>query len=178
MVDLTRTYWVGSLADYNEGRLHGEWFDALLEPDELALAARFMLRSSRVRGAEEWGIFDYDEFYGVELGEYASFETIVKVARGLAEHGEAFGGHWAAYVHNDVERVDQFEDHFRGEWASFRAYLEDLDECGSLRFLDDIPEDMRDYVEVDYDGLARDWEGDFHVAETVRGTVLVYELDT
>ena len=51
--------WVGSLADYNSGELHGVWFDATCEPAELELAARFMLRLGHTPGAEEWGIFDY-----------------------------------------------------------------------------------------------------------------------
>ncbi len=38
--------WVGSLADYNAGVLHGVWLDATLEPDELAAAVQFMLRNS------------------------------------------------------------------------------------------------------------------------------------
>lgn len=170
--------WVGSLADYNAGHLHAEWFDALLEPEQLALATKFMLRSSRIRGAEEWGIFDYDEFYGVKLGEYESFETVAKVAQGLAEHGEPYG-HWVEHVGSDSERVDQFEDHFRGEWHSFRAYLEDyLDGCGLLAFLDHVADELRPYVEVDYDALARDWESDFHVVENGRGGVWVYEADS
>jgi antirestriction protein len=167
--------WVGSLADYNAGNLHGEWFDALLEPEQLELAAKYMLRSGRVPGAEEWGIFDYDEFYGVELGEYESFATVSKVARGLAEHGEAYG-HWVEYVGTDSEQADRFDDHFRGEWPSFKAYLEDyLDGCGLLGLLQQIPEEMQPYVEVDYDALARDWQSDFHVVESRRGGVWVYE---
>lgn len=170
--------WVGSLADYKDGRLHGEWFNALLEPEELTLATLFMIRSSRVDGAEEWGIFDYDEFYGVDLGEYESLATVSKVARGLAEHGEPYG-RWVEYVGSDSERIDQFEDYFRGEWSSFKAYLEDyLDGCGLLGFLEQIPEEMQPYVDIDYDGLARDWQGDFHVVGNGRGKVWIYELAT
>jgi antirestriction protein len=167
--------WVGSLADYNAGHLHGEWFDALLEPEQLELAAKYMLRSGRIPGAEEWGIFDYDEFYGVELGEYESFATVSKIAQGLAEHGEPYG-HWLEYVGSDSEQIDRFEDHYRGEWASFQAYIEDyLEETNFYRFLEAVPEEMRGYVEVDIEQIAQDWSSDYHVAELANGRVIVFE---
>jgi len=168
--------WAGSLADYNNGDLHGEWFDATCEPAELELAAKFMLRLGHTPDAEEWGIFDYDDFAGVELGEYESFETISRIARGIAEHGEAFG-HWATYVGSDsVERIERFGDHYRGEWESFEAYVRDyLEETEFYRFLDRVPEDMRGYVEVDVEQIARDWECDYFVAELGSGRVAVFE---
>jgi len=51
--------WVGSLSDYNNGRLHGVWLDATLDPDELCVAIAFILRNGYDPTAEEWGIFDY-----------------------------------------------------------------------------------------------------------------------
>lgn len=168
--------WVASLADYANGDLHGEWFDATHEPAVLELAAKHMLRLGRTAGAEEWAIFDYDGFAGAELGEYESFETVSRIARGIAEHGEAFG-HWAGYVGSgSAEQLDRYEDHYRGEWASFKAYIEDyLEETEFYRFLDAVPEDMRGYVEVDVEQIARDWSSDYHVAELGNGRVAVFE---
>src|SRR5262249_45674874 len=54
--------WIGSLSDYNNGRLYGTWMDATLEPEELHAAVQFMLRNSDTPGAEEWAIFDYEDF--------------------------------------------------------------------------------------------------------------------
>lgn len=135
-----------------------------------------MLRGSRMPDAEEWGIFDYDDFHGIELGEYESFETISRIAQGLAEHGEAFG-HWAAYVGSEsAEQLERFEDHYRGEWESFKAYIEDyLEETEFYRFLEGLPEDMRGYIEVDVEQMARDWEVDYHVVELSNGRVAVFE---
>jgi len=171
--------WVGSLADYNNGDLHGEWFDATCEPAELELATKFMLRLGHTPDAEEWGIFDYDGFGDAELGEYESFETVSRIARGIAEHGEAFG-HWAAYVGSDsVQQIERFADHYRGEWESFEAYVRDyLEETEFYRFLDRVPEDMRGYVEVDVEQLARDWECDYYVTELGSGRVAVFEPST
>jgi antirestriction protein len=135
-----------------------------------------MLRGSRMPDAEEWGIFDYDDFAGIELGEYESFGVISRIANGIAEHGEAFG-HWAAYMGSEsTEELDRFEDHNRGEWESFKAYVEDyLEETEFYRFLEGLPEDMRGYIEVDVEQIARDWEADYLVAELSNGRVAVLE---
>src|SRR6266508_6381295 len=103
--------WVGSLADYNAGVLHGVWLDATLEPDELAAAVQFMLRHSHEPDAEEYGVFDYDGFGEAAslLGEYPSLESVSKVAQGILEHGPAFAA-WAAYVGPEqAEQLDRFE---------------------------------------------------------------------
>lgn len=65
--------WVGSLSDYNNGRLHGAWLDATLDPSELRDAIQFMLRGSYVPGAEEWAIMDYDDFCGVRSRNKISY---------------------------------------------------------------------------------------------------------
>lgn len=173
----TSRIWVGSLADYNSGHLHGEWFNATCDAEQLRLATQFMLRGSRTRGAEEWAVMDYDGFGPLRLSEYVSFETISRIASGIAEHGEAFAA-WAAHVGPDEpDALDRFEDHYRGEWESFEAYVQDyLQEMDFYRFLDHVPEDMRGYVEVDVEQIARDWSGDYEVAERLEGGVWVFEL--
>jgi hypothetical protein len=54
--------WVGSLADYNNGLLHGEWIDAAVPDEQLAAAVQRMLAASEEPGAEEYGIFEFDKF--------------------------------------------------------------------------------------------------------------------
>lgn len=169
--------WVGSLPDYNNGYLHGDWFDATRDAQELALATQFMLRSSCAPNAEEWAVMDYDGFGSLRLGEYVSFETISRIANGIAEHGEAFAA-WAAHVGPEsTDTLDRFEDHYRGEWESFEAYVEDyLQETEFYRFLDHVPEDMRGYIEVDIEQITRDWEGDYDVVERPDSGVWVFAL--
>jgi antirestriction protein len=168
--------WVGSLADYNNGELHGAWFDATRESVELTLATKFMLRLGHTPDAEEWAVMDYDGFAGIELGEYESFGTISRIAQGLAEHGEAFG-HWAAYVGAESEEaLGRFEDHYRGEWDSFKAYIENyLEETEFYGFLNSVPEDMRGYVEVDVEQIARDWSCDYHTIALHNGQTGVFD---
>lgn len=172
----TPRIWVGSLADYNNGLLHGEWFNATYDAEQLQLATQFMLRSSRTLGAEEWAVLDYDGFGPLRLGEYVSFETISRIANGIAQHGEAFAA-WAAHVGPDEhDALDSFEDHYRGEWESFEAYVEDyLRETDFYRFLDYVAENMRGYLEVDVEQIARDWSCDYEVVERPGGGVWVFD---
>jgi antirestriction protein len=168
--------WVGSLADYNVGFLHGEWFDATREAEELELATRFMLRGSHTSNAEEWAVMDYSGFGSLHLGEYVSFETISRIANGIGEHGDAFAA-WADHVGSEsTDALDRFADHYRGEWQSFEGYIKDyLEESEFYRFLEYVPEDMRGYVEVDIEQIARDWVCDYEVIERPDGGVWVFD---
>ena len=100
-----------------------------------------------------------------------------RIAQGIAEHGEAFG-HWVAHIGTeDLDQLDAFEDHYRGEWEPFKAYIEDyLEDTGFYAYLDTIPEDMRGYVEVDLEAIARDWGGDYLVVELRHGRVAVVDV--
>lgn len=172
--------WVASLSDYVNGDLYGAWMNATLEPGELEAAVRFMLRNSPSRNAEEWGIFDYDDFGGhavaSELGEYPGTVMISLVAKGVAEHGAAFG-EWVAYVGTQNEdAIARFSDHFIGEWDSFEAYVENfLEDTDFYRFLDYVPEDMQGYVTVDTEQIAQDWGSDYHVVEAPNGHVFIFD---
>jgi len=50
--------YVASLADYNNGVLHGAWIDAAREPADIEADIKAMLDQSREPNAEEWAIFD------------------------------------------------------------------------------------------------------------------------
>ena len=126
--------YVASLADYNEGRLHGAWLDVRGELRELEEGVRAMLAASKVPGAEEWAIHDYEGFAPLRLGEYESLERIARIGRGIARHGEAFK-HWTAI--EGITRLDLvtgFEDAYRGHWQSVEAFVMDFwDDCGSCK---------------------------------------------
>jgi antirestriction protein len=173
--------WVGSLADYNNGQLHGVWLDATLDPDELHHAIQFMLRNGYTPGAEEWGIFDYDEFGGYEVHEYANLKTVSRIAQCVAEHGPAYAA-WVELVGDESEELltdEAFRDHFEGEYAleDYVEYI--LDETGFTaeldRALQGLPEDLRHYVQVDIEGIAEEWGQGLHVVETDGGKVWVFD---
>jgi antirestriction protein len=154
---LSPEIWVGSLADYTAGHLHGVWLDATLDPDELAAAIQFMLKNSYESDAEEYGVFDYDGFGEAAslLGEYPSLAAVSKIAQGIAECGEAFAA-WAAYVGPEqTEQLDRFEDHYLGEWDSLEAHAEDLlRETEANRVIEEAPEGLRPYLKLDVEGYS------------------------
>jgi len=169
--------WVGSLADYNNGRLHGEWIDAAVSDDELATAVQRMLATSEEPRAEEYGIFDYDNFGRFRVHEYDRLERVARVARGIAEHGPPFAA-WAEIHDGDESMLDQFEYAFHGEYDSASDWARDVLETSGLQESIDqiVPEDLRPYVQVDCDMWARDANlaGDIHVESNPAGGVWIF----
>lgn len=172
---------MGSLSDYNFGHLYGAWMDATLEPEELHAAVQFMLRNSDTPGAEEWSIFDHQDFGGYEVSEWSSFATVGLVAQGVAEHGAAYAA-WVNHVGDtsgELLEPERFSDHYLGEWESLSDYVEDvLQEIDFYRNLDEalqrVPEDLRQYVKVDVKGIADEWGQGLYVVDAPGGKVWVF----
>lgn len=101
--------WIGSLADYNNGVLHGDWADAAVDDAELIAAAQAILATSEQPGAEEYAIFDYDDFGDFRPEQYEQLSLVAKVARGIQEHGDAYAA-WAQLHDADSDMHDAFED--------------------------------------------------------------------
>src|SRR4051794_17075456 len=76
------TVWVGSLADYNAGRLYGAWLLAAQEPAELREEIGQLMRTAPTPGAEEWAIFDADGFHGLDIGEWEDLSWLTTIAKG------------------------------------------------------------------------------------------------
>jgi antirestriction protein len=174
--------WVGSLLDYNDGVLHGEWIDAAREAEELEADIQAMLDTSPTAArsgevAEEWGIFDYDGFGPARIYEHDDLRLVSRVARGIAEHGPAFGA-WADVMEGDEEALDQFADNYLGHFESVEAYAAQLvDDLGYERLLDEAaPGSLRAYVTFDTAALARDMEagGEVHVIRAADGGIWLF----
>lgn len=176
--NLSPAIWAGSLADYNAGNLHGEWIDAAVPTDELHHRVQQMLAKSREHNAEEWGIFDYDNFGPYRVGEYEPLESVAAVARGIAEHGPAFAA-WIALHPDDPEAHESFEDAFYGTYDSREAWAEEfLDSVGVQSALDEyLPEWITPLVRLDIDRFARDSDlsGDITVESAPDGQVYVFD---
>jgi antirestriction protein len=151
--------WVGSLADYNAGRLHGAWIDAAQEAEDLQAAIQTMLETAPTPGAEEWSIFDSDGFGCLRISEMPNLWVISEIARGIVEHGYAFAG-WAAVAGTEPEQLAKFEAAYLGIWNSVEDYTENLlDDLGYTELLDTaLPEPIRSYVRLDVARFARDLE--------------------
>jgi len=166
--------WAGSLADYNNGRLFGEWVDAAQDADELREEITALMARSPTPGAEEWAIFDFDGFGAVtdQLDEYESLERISLIAQGISRHGEAFAA-YVAYLGAmsiDEQTEQRFQEAYCGEWESTSAYAEHLlQESGAYELLEswaaeNAPEQIRPYVTLDLARYTADLEADLYIS--------------
>ena len=167
--------YVADLSAYNQGILHGDWIDANQEPEELSAEVQIMLERSPTPGAEEFAIHDFEGFGDYRVGEYDSLESVSCIARGIGEHGPAFGA-WAERCRHDEDALERFDEAYLGEWSSVEKYAEELlDDLGLLTAVDDaVPDMLRPYVRVDIEAFARDLElsGDVSVVEQPYGVYL------
>lgn len=174
--DKPRIY-VASLSDYNNGRLHGAWIDAYQDFESIGDEIGEMLANSRYDPAEEYAIHDYEGFGSYRVDEYESIEDIARIGRGIAEHGLAYGAFAAHLDPAEWHKLDDFDEHYRGQWASRAEYAEQL--------LDDIgidlenlgPEMLQPYISVDLDAFARDLAYDLIVAEGDDGGVYTFDRE-
>jgi antirestriction protein len=174
--------WVGSLSDYNNGILHGEWIDAARQADEVWADINRMLAASPTMAetgepAEEWGIFDYEKFGNVRVHPVDQIETVARIARGIAEHGLAFAA-WADVMEGDDEALKHFEDGYVGHYEDVEAFIEErIDDAGYEQMLDRaVPESLRPYVKIDIDGMASDMQmsGEIHIVPADDGGVWIF----
>jgi antirestriction protein len=172
--------WVGSLSDYNNGVLHGTWMDAAREPEEIQADIDSMLAASPWTArtgepAEEWGIFDTDNFGGCRIDQQENLDWISAVAKGITELGQAFAA-WAAVV-EEPERLTKFDEAYQGHYDSVTAYIEQLiNDLGYDELLDRVvPPTLRPYVKIDITATANDLLGrDLHALPAPTGGVWIF----
>lgn len=190
--------WIGCLASYNSGRLHGEWFDVSTDADENAANIAKVLRSSpypnvtrtdpdtgeSYPSAEEYYVADYDETPRAvvqALGEYPSSEVLAEAAALLDAVAESFEDEEEAAAVlaemldgakvGEIDAESWISDHYAGSGDTLAAWCEEyLADAGTLQA---IPEELRGYF--DYEAYARDMRlgGDISEAR-VGGRVLVF----
>ncbi len=154
-MSLSPRIYVACLAAYNNAKLHGKWIDADQSPEAIQEEITAMLKASPEPGAEEFAIHDFEEFGGIEIGEFTSIKEVAAIAEFLSKHG----GPGAAWYGNQTRDLDdnlseQFQDEYQGEWDSLEAYAENLlEDTGALA---EIPEYLRPYFDVE--AFARDME--------------------
>jgi len=170
--------WIGSLADYNAGRLLGEWTDAAVETEELLGVAERIMATSERAGAKEWAIFDFDGFGSYRVGEHDELGSVAAVARGIAHHGAAYAS-WAERSRDDGERRERFEEAFLGEYASRDTYVDFVLDGMEIKqaLATAIPLWLQAYVRVDGAALLRDLElgGGIDVEEAADGAIWVFD---
>lgn len=161
--------WIGCLAAYNAGTLHGKWLPA----SDIREGIAEVLRTSPIANAEEWFVADYDDF--PNLGEYPSIESVERMAEALdsASDREAF----TAFVASEGAQyatLEDFEERFRGRWSSLADFAEDFIEDCYGDCLKGLPEFI--HYRIDWKGIAYDFEcgGDFSTIDAGGGEVFVF----
>jgi antirestriction protein len=122
--------WIGCLAAYNGGDLHGEWVDAS-DADEIAEAAGRIIATSPAPLAEEYFVADYNAVPRAVIdhfGEYPDFERLAAVCAALEEASDR--GAFEAWLQADEDALDDFDpDRFaqvyRGQWPSEADFAEE-----------------------------------------------------
>ena len=174
---LAPAIYVASLADYNNGTLHGVWIDAAREPEAIYTDINAMLAQSREENAEEFALHDYDQFGTCRINEFDPIEKVSRIACGIKEHGEAFAA-WAELRNGDPEWLDDFRDAYLGHFESAQDFAKQMaDDLGYADELAKLPESLRPYVHFDSAALARDMElaGDIYVAPKPFGGVWIFD---
>jgi antirestriction protein len=173
--------YVASLADYNNGVLHGAWIDAAREPEDIQADINDILDSSREPDAEEWAIHDYEQFGRWRVHEYDSIEQVSRIARGIAEHGYAFSA-WAD-VHDGEPAsfdIDSFQEAYLGHHESVTDYVEQMaDDLGYTGELEKLPEHLQAYARIDYAAIARDMHlsGEIATVDDPNGGLWIFRTD-
>ena len=153
-----RKIWIGCLAAYNAGHLHGQWYTSEGDDiDDLSEYVREVIESSPVPDAEEYFIADHDGYDGIIDGEpslqqVADAESLL----GALECSGIEPEHFAVFCDNrgdepDVGLIEAFEEAFCGVYDSRQDYAEELfDEL----YMHEVPEHIQFYI--DYEAFARD----------------------
>lgn len=169
--------YVASLADYNDGYLHGVWLDAAREPEAIDADIQAILADSRQPDAEEYAVHDYEDFGVCQVHEYESIELVSRIARGIQEHGYAFAA-WAEVNEGEPERFDDFGEAYLGHFDSLTDYADHLlDDLGYTNELSLLPESVRRYLRFDTEAMGRDmlFGGDIHTYPAPDGGVWVFD---
>jgi antirestriction protein len=166
--------WIGCLTCYNDGRLVGEWHDAVdaetVTPEQI---------HGRTSDHEELWCLDTD-------GLPVSHETSPAEAAEAAEWGAVLAevddsqrdalvawvrsGDYIANGHGDIPSLPDFEERYAGEWDGFENYAADLFE--DLGYAADMPEHLAPYFNMR--SWARDLAYDHTIEEAPGGGVFVF----
>ena len=178
VTDTAMRAWVGCLACYSEGRLVGEWVDAV-DADTFTPCQR--------PDHEEWWVMDHE---GLPISGECSPSEATRWADWLSEVVEWQRGAVLAWVGlgsyatdtDGLPILSDFDDAYCGEWDSFREYAENVaEECGYLSTPAEhahhwagqaVPNPLLSYI--DWDAWARDLSYDYHTAPAPGGGVYVF----
>jgi hypothetical protein len=158
-----RRIWIGSLADYNNGDLLGEWVDVDgKDGDELQAEAARILATSRQPYAEEFAIFDHEGF-GRLIEEYTPLRDVAELSAVMdGIYDEAAFLAWIDYQGKDdlpqdiSDYAERFEQQYCGEMSGEEYAEQFAEETGQLL---NVPEELAYYIDwkLYFDHTMRNW---------------------
>lgn len=173
--DMTPRVWIGCLAHYNNGSLVGEWFDA----ENADQITRAQVHGSQGRVAwdcEELWVMDHENLpVSGEMSPYDAAqwaEALGEVDQDLlpALYAWIQSGAHTTQGNTELPVTSDFIDNYRGEYTSFRDYVEEL--CQDAGMFENAPQVCVDYF--DWDHYARDEELSYLVLDAPSGNVFVF----
>ena len=158
--------WIGNLGKYNEGELIGEWvdlpcddFDGVFE--RIGINERY----------EEWFIADYENDYGIEVGEYENIDSLNELAERLEDVDEEIFGALSSNFSNTGEALDIYESgnwrYYQGVHTMGELVEREFEETGRLAEIERVIESYY----IDWDSIGRDWEMNGNFISTDDGYV-------
>lgn len=168
--------WIGCLAAYNAGRLHGEWFTVTSDEDELHEAIAAVLKSSPCPNAEEYEFFDTESPIGGFLGRYSSVSEVCALAELIEEHEHDMGMLEAASeisAKGNLKELKETIECYQGSSDSAEQWVEDLaydsgelseDDCANSKIL----------RHIDWSGVVNEYDTDGYSFKNVGGTCYVF----
>lgn len=162
-----------SLADYNNGVLHGVWIDVedtTMEDVDEQLKAMLAASPTAPGTAEEWEIHDTEGIPGgLVWGGLPKILEFAEYSRKYDDYQDPFY-YWVD--DGNVNNMDEFLDYYVGEYNSTKEFVEEYLE--DLGYLQDLP-DIINY-NIDMDGVWSDFKasGDFYEIKNTNNTVYIY----
>lgn len=151
----TPALWVGCLAAYNAGTLHGAWIPASSDTAEMYDAINAILATSPEPHAEEWEIMDTDNLpHG--LRDLDAVAAYMQTLEDLGQYPDPAGilAAWIDWRGSDDLNADHIQDAYLGQFDSVQDYAEQYADDADL--LRPLPEHLRYYF--NFAAFARDLE--------------------
>lgn len=158
-----------NLGKYNEGELVGKWVDLPCDDFNAELESIGVKENSLY---EEYFITDYENDWGVQVGEYDGLNALNALAQRLADVEDKGDGGWLhsfleAYSDDLQYALNHYEDDsvFYPGMTIEEVAVELINDCY------DVPEGLEKYI--DYDAFACDLCYDGYT-ETEWGVICIY----
>lgn len=162
-----------SLADYNNGVLHGVWIDVedtTMEDVQEQINAMLAASPTEPGTAEEWEIHDAEDIpWGLVWGGLPKILEFAEYSRKYEDNLDPF---YSWVDDGNINNMDEFLEYFVGEYTSTEEFVDEyLDDLG---YFQDLPDIIK--YNIDFEGIWTDFRtgGDFYEIKSDNHTVYIF----